>query len=796
MRRILLLLIILTPLINYSQTQKKETYTISGKIIDGTTKQPLEDATIVFKSIDSNLIKSGVITNARGRFSIDVEEGTYNASVEFISYKSKKINISTINRNLNIGTIVLEVDTEFLNEIEILGEKKTVEFKPNKLIYNVEKDITTAGGAATDVLNNIPSVSVDPSGGITVQGQGHVQVMINGKTSSLSKANALKSLPAGAIEKIEVIANPGAKYSSGALSIINIILKKGKDEGLNGSITTTVGFKDYYGGLITLNNRTKKVNFFTNISYNHSNPITTSRSKNEYFNNNNPTLFLNEKSEFNSKNNAVYGTIGSDFYFSNRTALTASINFQNLHQNRNTLTKSIVTGANYNLPNVNDRDHIGTFNNNMIEFIIDFEHSFKKEGQKITSSINYTKDVDEFDNNITNSNVNYTDEASIEKNTWNNFVLDIKYANPIGEASKYTIGYKGEFEKIPFTYTGTVFNSEIDYKKDINAAFVEYEYETDNFYLGVGLRGEFAKTSINYLNTTTNQQKNFNDLAPTLVLQYNFNAIKSLSLSYDRNFLRPDYYELQPFEQKYSETSSYIGNPDLNPIYFDNYSLSYVYYGNKITFNPSLIFLKYKDYWQNVTYKTGELIDGVSKIISTSANVGTFNIYGVNVNATYKPTNILNFSGSINLYNYDQKGTFKTINTANQNIVLDYNHASINGSFSLLTQVKIPNIFDFQINAQHYLKSKGAYSVRKAYTYASAAINKDLFNKKASVSFTVDDLFKSYKTHRDRFNTNYFSKSIIQEKYRTIKLSFIYRFNQSIKDRKIDFKRKVNKPTY
>jgi outer membrane receptor protein involved in Fe transport len=796
MRRILLLLIILTPLINISQTKNVQTFTVSGKIIDAATKIPLEDATIIFKKIDSNAINCGTITNARGNFSIDVKEGTYDAFIEFISYKSKNINISSINRNLNIGTIALEVDTEFLDEVEIIGEKKAIEFRPNKIVFHVDKDIAAAGGVATDVLNNIPSVSVDPDGSVTVQGQGNVQVMINGKSSSLTKTDALKSLPAGSIENIEVITSPGAQYKASALSIINIILKKGKDEGLNASITATAGFKDYYGSLITLNSKTKKINFFTNASFNHSNPIIKSFSENEYFANNITTSFLNESSEFNSKNNAFYGTIGSDFYLSNRTTLTTSINFQNINQKRNTLTKSSVFDEYHLLFNSNDRYHAGIFDNDVIEFVVDFEHNFKKEGQKITSFINYTKDVDNFNNTITNSNINYTNEEYVEKNTWNNKVFDIKLENPIGKSSKYTIGYNGEFEKIPFTYTGTNSNNNIDYTKDVHAAFIEYEYEAEKFYLGIGLRGEFAETSVNYQNLNSTQTKQFNEFAPSIYLQYSFNDLKSLSLSYNNVFEIPDYYRLQPFEQKYSETSSFIGNPDLNPINIDNYSLGYLYYGNKLTFAPSLSFIRYKNYWQDVTYETGVLIDGADKIISTIANVGTFDMYGVSVNVTYKPKNILNFSGSINIYNYDQKGIFKTINTVKQDIILDFNHASINGNFSLLTQLEIPNAFDLQINAVHYLESKGAYSVKKAYTYASAAVNKDLFNNKASISLTVDDVFKSRETNRNRFNTNYFSKSLINNKYRTVLLSFTYRFNQSKKDRKIDFERKENKPNY
>jgi len=797
MRRLLLVLILLTPILSFSQKNNNPTYTITGKIIDAASKKPLEDATIIFKSIDSNLIKFGGITNQKGNFSIDVEKETYSVSVEFISYETKYLNISAISRNLNLGTIELNLDTEILNEIEIIGEKRTIEFKPNKIVFNVEKDISANGGVATDILNNIPSVNVDPSGNITVQGQGNVQVMINGKISSLTSTDALKSLPAGSIEKIEVIANPGAKYDASALSVINIILKKGKDEGLNASLTATGGYKDYSGGLVTLNNKTKALNFFINASFNHSNPITSSSLENEYFDHNSTSSFLNENSEFNSKKDVFYGTIGTDFYLSKSTTLSPSVNFQNVVNKSNTLTSSNIFDASMTPTTSNDRTHLGKLENELFEFVVDFEHNFKKEGSKLTSSISYIKDSDDITNNISNTNTtNFTNEAYTENNKLENTTFEINFTNPIGKTSTYSIGYKGNFGKVPFKYSSVSGDNNIDYSDNVNAAFIEFENEGEKFYYGLGLRAEFTELKTDYLNLNTSQSNEFNEILPSVYLQYSINDSKSLSLSYSKKMQTPLYSQLQPFEQKYSETSSYIGNPLLNPIYIDASSLGYVYNGNKVTFSSSLFFSRFNDYWENATYETGEQINGVNKIITTWVNVGKVDYYGIDITTTYKPAKILNFTGNINLYNFDQSGVYEVVNSANETIILDYNHASFNGSFSLLTQLKIPNVFDFQINAKHFLISKGAYSTRKEYTYASAAINKDLFNKDASISLTVDDIFKSSKTDRDRFNTNYFSKSLIENKYRTILLSFTYRFNQSKKDRKIDFDKKDIKPNY
>jgi len=795
MRRLLLMLIILTPIFSFSQKNTTPTYTITGKIIDASSKKPLEDATIIFKSIDSNHIKFGGITNQKGNFSIDVEKETYNVSVEFISYATKNLNISAISRDLNVGIIEMELDMEMLNEVEIIGEKKTLELKPNKIVFNVDKDISTAGSTATDILNNIPSVSVDPDGEITLRGQGNVTVMINGKISSMTKSEALKSIPAGSIEKIEVFANPGAKYKASTMGIINILLKKGKDDGFNASVTASGGYKDYYGGLLTLNYKSKKVNFYTNASYFQRNPIKIANSENEYFNNGNTLAFLSEQSESNSKDDGFYNTFGAEFYITDKTTFSASINYSNIINNSHTLSTSEFFNASEIKTSDNTRNYFRKLEDEIIEYIVDFEHNFNKEGQTLKSSFTYSTDLENYTNNSTNTNSAFTNDNFIEKNNLKNKIFDISFVNPINKTGTFTMGYHHEKGEIPFTYTGTTSNN-INYADKVHAAFLDFENQGEKLYYGIGLRGEYEETTVDYQTLNTKQDKKYNDIFPSAALEYNFNDSHSLTLSYSRGIQRPGYYELQPFEQKFSETSSYIGNPDLNPMYTDATTLKYMYYGSKFTFSPSLIFNRYNDYMELITYETGQQINGVNKIITTLENVGKLDLYGIDITTTFKPTKILNFTGNINLLNYDKTGVFEIVNSANETIIRDYNHVSLNGSFSLLTQLKIPKAFDFQVNAKHHLISKSVYSARKAYTYASAAINKDLFDKDASISLTVDDIFKSNKTDRDRFNTSYFSKSLIENKYRTILLSFTYRFNQSKKDRKIDFKKKEMEINY
>lgn len=793
MKRIILLFFLTFPTILLSQSEEQTFFNVSGKIIDSETKKPLEAASIIFRDIN-NKIKFGGITNQRGNFSIEVAQGNYNVSVEYISYKTKKLDISNILKNSNIGTIELSIDTQLLNEIEIVAEKKTIEIKPKKMVVNVSKDIVSSGGLATDVLNNIPSVEVDTEGNVSLRGS-ETTVMINGKISPMSKGEALKSIAAGSIEKIEVITNPGVNYTASYKSIVNIILKKGKDEGFNASITATGGFKDIYGGLLTLNYKTKKYNFYTTSSYGHSKSVSIADYKSEYFENGTTSSYLNESNETSRNKNNWYGLLGVEIYISDNTTLTPQINYTNLNNKSNSETFTEFLDNSNLLQATNNRFYNINFNDDILEYSINLEHNFN-ENKNITANFSYYNDTEDFDRIITNTNSDFTDEDYIEKNKLKNSDIDIKYNQSINDNKAFALGYKGEFGSTNFLNTEIDAINSIDYIEDSHAVFAEFENQIKKFYYAVGLRAESNKIKINYKDLNSSNSKEYNDLFPAVYLGYDFNDYKSLFFSSTRSISRPNYETLQPFEQKTSETSSYIGNESLEPLYIYQNDISYTYSGKKITIIPALMFNIFDNYWQNVTYNSGEQFNGVDKLITTYANVGDLKQYGLNVAVFYSPTKTLNFSGNILLNQLEQKGVFKTINNANQAIEIDYTDNTFTGNLSLLTQIKLPKLFNFQTNITHFLESEGAVSKRKAYTYVTAALTKELFNNNATISLNVDDLFLSRETNRDRYIEGFFQKTKYKNKYRTIKLSFTYRFNQSKKQRKIDFDKKDIQPNY
>ena len=305
---------------------------------------------------------------------------------------------------------------------------------------------------ATDVLNNIPSVSLDLDGNITLRGQSNVTVMINGRVSSLSKTEALKNLPANSIQKIEVLSNPGASYNASYSSIINIILKKGKDEGLNASVTGTIGEKDIYGGLLNLSYKTKHVNIFTNTSLYHNNPVKKANYYNTYFINNIVDSYLNEKSLFDSDENGFYSNNGIDFYISELSTLSTAVNYTNLKYKSKTLTNTDFLNSDKLNTTSNQRTFKRNFDDDIIEYSAEYKQLFKKEGQSITGFFSHYNDVELFDRNIINSNNAFNINQANENNDLNHSEVELKYANTIKNASNYLIGFNGNYGKTNFRF--------------------------------------------------------------------------------------------------------------------------------------------------------------------------------------------------------------------------------------------------------------------------------------------------------------------------------------------------------
>jgi outer membrane receptor for ferrienterochelin and colicins len=327
-RTSVLLLFLFTTLLSFAQ-DKPGNVKISGKLIEQETQLPLEFATVTVQTTD-NVTVNGGMTDANGEFSISVPAGTYNIKFDFISFKSQVIAAKTITENTNLGVTSLEADTTLLDAVEITAQRTTVDIKLDKRVYNIGNDMMVKGGSVSDVLDNVPSLSVDAEGNVALRGNQSVTILIDGRPSTMAGSNVadvLRLLPADSVDKVEVITNPSARYDAeGGGGIVNIILKKGKADGFNGSINANTGVPDNHGISANLNYRSEHYNVFSNLGYNYRNNPGNSTNNSEYLDDdNNPTRYVNERRENDRLQRAFNASFGLEWFIDSTLTWTNSI---------------------------------------------------------------------------------------------------------------------------------------------------------------------------------------------------------------------------------------------------------------------------------------------------------------------------------------------------------------------------------------------------------------------------------------------------------------------------------------
>jgi len=761
-------------------------HTITGKVIDKETSQPLEYATIVLTPVNSKRVTGG-LTDNKGNFNIEANQGSYNISVEFISFKSFKIPNKSIKSDTNLGTIFLEVDSENLGEIEIIAEKTTVEIRLDKKIYNVGKDLTVRGGTVSDVLDNVPSVSVDVEGNVALRGNDNVRILINGKPSGLvglNSTDALRQLPADAIEKVEVITSPSARYDAeGTAGILNIILRRSKLQGINGAISTNVGYPISAGISGNLNYRTGDFNFFTTSGYNYREVPGNSFTSSEFITTT-PSTFLEETRDFDRIRKGLNANLGVEWYVNKTSSITASVLFRESDNESNTTN------------NIFQIDLDGTETESLrldpeleddktIQYSINYDKKFKKDGHKFTFDFQY-EDSREDENSLINQ-----DGSDIEKvRTLENqerILLQSDYVLPIGENTQFEFGYRGNFNKLDTDYIveindngifqlDTDLSNNLIYKEYINAVYSQYGSKVNKFSYLLGLRLEATRITIDQVTTNDNEVKNYASLFPTLNLGYEINDKESITFGYNRRIRRPRSRFINPFPSRSSATNLFQGNPDIDPSLSDGVDLGYLNRFGKLTLNTSVYYQHATDAFNFISQDTGETVNlngqEVPVIRRTPINLASNDRYGFEFTLTYSPNRKWRINGNFNLFKSVTKGDFEGEN---------FDADNTSWFIRMNNKVTLPGKIDWQTRIFYRGPSENAQNKREGILSTNLAFSKDLFKEKASLAFSISDVFNTRKRKSETFTSTFVGTSEFQWRERSFNLSFTYRFNQKKK---------------
>ena len=769
---------------NYNQTKE---FIISGVISDLESEELLEYATITLLDPNDNNVITGGITDNLGRFSIPAQAGKYNILIEFISFKNLNLNNVDLNKDLNLGKIKLQLDYESLDEVEIIAEETSVEIRLDKKIYTVGKDLTVRGGTGTDVLDNIPSVSTDIDGNILLRGNDAARILINGKPSRLVGINSsfIKELPADAIEKVEVITSPSARYEAeGSGGIINIILRKSKKLGFNGSISANTGNPKSNSISTNINYRSGKINFFNSSSvYDRIRPGSSSGIT-EYFNGSEPSTFFSEERERERISDGYFINNGFEWYIDDNTSLLGSF-FYNDYSSDNLESNTIrELDANSNILNtIVQNDYEDDVDNNR-EYNLNFEKKLDDDGQLITIDLQY-ENSKEWENSIIDEN-SIVNESVIENIQSESYLIRSDFVLPIGENRQFEAGIRIEsedditdykvFDNIDNVFVEDLNQSNLfQYKEQISALYTQYGVKVDEKYsFLLGLRLENTLKNVNQLTIQDFTKIDDTGLFPTFNFGLEFGDDETLTFGYNRRIRRPWSRFINPFPTKISPILIWQGNPYLDPTYSNNLDLGYVKkYESSFTVNTSAYFQKSTNSINTIIEETGEFanINGVDVpiVVRTPINLSTNERFGFELNLSYRKGRKWNINSNFNLFQNKVEGTYNDI---------VYDSENVSWSFRLNNKVTLPGKVDWQTrmnvrgpNETAVSKSDGDFSIDLAFS-------KELFKDNATLTLNIKDLLDQRGWRNETFNDNFYNDFEYRWSQRSATLNFTYRFNQ------------------
>lgn len=796
----LLFCLFLTTILLGQRLQDTSNISITGLVVDANTNSPLEYATIILKNNKTNKVTGGS-TNEKGNFNVQTLRGNYQISIEFISFKTITFPSEEITGNKNLGTIQLSEDADSLDEIVVTAEKSTVEIRLDKKIYNVGKDMTVKGGTASDVLDNVPSVNVDVEGTVSLRGSENVRILIDGKPSALvglSGTDVLRQLPADAIERVEVITSPSARYDAeGTAGILNIILRKGKATGFNGSVNVSVGDPKRYQTAVNLNLRTKKINLFSTIGYNDRRGPGEYISNITYLSNGSVDSLRTENRQFDRARKGFNGNIGLEYFLNKKSSLTGTL-FLRDSDGQNLSTNAIVSfdalkNNLYNYIRIQDEEEIDKTH----QISLNYTNNFNDKGHKLTLDYQYSKGEENEAAIIidTSPETNNTDEIAIDN------LLQLDYVLPIGQNSQFEIGYRGSFQDVSSDYIvvapnlDPAFNpsNSLEFKQNVNAFYTQFGSKINKFSYLFGLRTEITKIDISLLNTNEIFVKNYTDLFPTINFAYEINDDQSFTLGYSRRLRRPQSWYLNPFENRASETVISKGNIDLDPTYTGSFDLGYLNKWGKLTLNSSI----YYQYSTNNIIRVNRQETRILNTIETNVlvrqpiNLASEDRIGFELNANFKASKIVRLSSSFNFYQFETKGEYsydsKDLSTSEITIITQNFDTKNNSWFTRFdARITLPYKIEWQARLSYRGPRNDAQSDSEGIFSANLAFSKDVFKEKGTLVFNMSDVFNSRKRVStsyapNRENPTNITNQTFQWRQRQITLNFTYRFNQKKK---------------
>jgi outer membrane receptor protein involved in Fe transport len=765
------------------------TWMITGQIVDNNNAAiPYANAAL-YAAADSALIAGGV-SNDDGNFSISANEGNYYLKITFLSFDEKIISNIALIHNLTLGKIQLQSRSQLLNAVTIQSEKSQLELYLDKRVFQVGKDLSNISGSAAEILDNVPSVTVDVEGNISLRGSQNVRILIDGRPSGLtgiSTADALRQLQGNLIESIEIITNPSARYDAeGEVGIINIILKKEKQKGVNGSFSVNGGYPHNYGASFNLNFRRSQLNFFSSYGINYrSNP--GSGFSYQSFIQPDTTFFYHQKNQRTRSDLAHNLRAGLDYYFNDKNMLTGSILLRSSNglntsrneyldfDNNNALVRTVVRNEREEEPELNT------------ELALNYRREYARKGQLLTADFKWIENIETEE--ATFNQIDYSlDSIGFERsrNTENerNALVQIDYIHPYREKGKMEAGFKSTLRVIDNDFIvermdqeNNVWNilpeyhNNLIYTENIHAAYFMIGNEIKRFSWQTGMRGELSDINVELAESNVVNFQNYFNIFPSAHLSYKFSANRTLQLSYSYRLSRPRFRDLMPFSNYSDNRAVFVGNPDLRPEYTNSIEAGYLINWE----SGSVLSSAYYRYRTGVVERIA-IVDSVGFTRSHPVNLSSEDAYGLEFNFSWNPVKWWRLNTNANFYRAITEGTF------NDQRFFSDTYTWTNRTTSRITVFRN---WDFQTGFNYRAPRQTPQGMNRSLYFIDLGLSHDTFKGNGTLTFAVRDLLNSRKFRSEiyRPDEGYYSETNFQWRARQFLLTFTYRLNKKKESR-------------
>ena len=764
-------------------TAPKGTGKIVGIVRDSTSKNAVEFAAISLVDAKTNTPVDGTTTDEKGKFSLTkVAEGEFKVLISFIGYNTKEIAGVKIGKktDVDLGTIDLGNNIVQLDEVQVVGMAQLVEEKVDRLVYNAEKDLSSRGGDAADVMRNVPMLTVDLDGNVSLRGSSNVKVLINNKPSTIiaaSVADALKQIPADLIKSVEVITSPSARYDAeGTAGIINIITKRSKIQGATVDFNTGVGNRGANLGLRGAYRSGKlgaSLGSFGRWNYN----IPFKSNNEQTFTNGN---LVSQSSE--GKNKMLFGhlNLGLDYDLDENTYLAAGVRYgaRNFWSNQTLTTmRSLSGGADNTLRDVRTDDLSGTWDVN-----IDYFKSLKKPSEELSlmalfSRNNRTNDflAKVYSSGITsdwsyladdfNNNASYNQESTFQAD----------YQTSFGKNQLLEVGGKGIFRQVnsDIEYGGLSASrgvDQLDYDQNVGAGYLSYTFSTkDKWSFKAGARYEY--TSIDAYQDEVGKLSiaSYGNLVPSLNVSKTFGKKQgqTVKASYNRRLQRPGIQFLNPNVNTSNPQNITRGNPNLDPELTDQVEVGTGFFKNSLYVNVTA----FARFTNNSIESIREVIED-DVIRTTYGNIGTKRNYGVNFYGNITLFKIWQIGGGVD-------GYYASLNNNTGDVSSRASNSGYVFSGRLRTGLNFKNGWGVQGGGFMRGKEVQLQGTSMGFRMYDLGVKKDFKNKRGSIGLGMENFFAPRFNMRTEMKTPTFTQVNNNYMYnRGFRLNFSYKLGK------------------